>query len=153
MERLILFPSNHLLSECLPSTYQDKLGTDAGPDAWLRMRKISADMERSDEHKMEDVQPLHLIKEDQKQTRFVASENINDNTLDLISFSSDISFSSGYRSSNLDESAERESESIEIITDILKEVLDNIDSENKIISKRNKYLKYINKENHTTLQL
>ena len=166
-------PYDRLMSECLPATYKakaertkadDKFVSSAGSEAWLKMRKISFEIERSEQEKRKESHPVKIVNlardiEACVSTKKKETDAAIDNTLDLISFSSEFSFSSGYRSSNYEENIESEVETIETVqgevvktnskadmTDILGGVIDKL--ENSV-----NYLELFNKENHNPLHV
>jgi hypothetical protein len=142
----------------------EKFGSSAGSEAWLKMRKISFEIERSEKGNSRENNPVQFINiarnnENCASTKKKETGEAIDNTLDLISFSSEFSFSSGYRSSNYEENIESEVETIETVqgevvktnskadmTDILGDVIDKL--ENSV-----NYLELFNKENHNPLHV
>ena len=120
------------------------------------MRKISFDIERAEQEKGKETHPVQLVNV-ARNYETCASTRKNEtvvtigNNLDLISFSSEFSFSSGYRSSNYDENIESEINTIETVqvevvkintkedvTDILGDVIDHIEnSDQELFNKEN----------------
>jgi len=114
-ESLSLLNHKKILSDCLPSKSDVNVSNvGAGQDAWILMRKISKDMERD----KNDVKNVAV--DSDADTISVNS----DSTLDLISFSSHLSCSSGYRSS--DDEEIRDDIAHSIVKDIIEELLGDI---------------------------
>ena len=114
-ESVGLLTHSKVLSECLPSK-SDVIVSNvgAGQDAWRLMRKISEDMEKG--------KNVAVHNEEVDSDAETISVN-SDSTLDLISFSSHLSGSSGYRSSD-DEG--RDDTAHNIVRDIIDDLLSDI---------------------------
>ena len=125
--------SSMSLEECLPSSFQRKANDNAGSEAWLKMRKISQDMENA---KDEISRQSQFVNEEDGGDILSTCTN-HDTSIDLISFSSEFSFSSGYRSSlhddsvdsefdNSDKNAEAIKGSRDLVTEILTDILESV---------------------------
>jgi len=115
-ESVALLTHSKVLSECLPSK-SDVIVSNvgAGQDAWRLMRKISEDMEKG----------KNVVVHNEEVDSDAETISVNsDSTLDLISFSSHLSGSSGYRSSDDEEG--RDNTSHNIVRDIIDELLSDI---------------------------
>jgi len=115
IESLSLLNQKKILSDCLPSKSDVNVSNvGAGQDAWKLMRKISEDMER-------DKNDVKNVAEDSDADTISVN---SDSTLDLISFSSHLSCSSGYRSS--DDEENRDDTAHTIVKNIIEELLGDI---------------------------